>query len=225
METFKRVDLDDLQGDKVVKLSEAVFRIILLILAVIGFFKNDFIKIYNGSLLFYALLALAISYVPDLVKKTTKLYITSELRFIFLIYIFLAQFLGEIGDFFNKVSFWDTMLHLLSAFYFTLIGYIIVYLTVYKKETEKQVSLLFASLFAFSFSNTIGIFWEIFEYLVDIIFDFNMQKSGLVDTMDDLIACVIGSAITCLLYVYDIRSKKFSILSISVNKFVEINKK
>ena len=34
---------------------------------------------------------------------------------------------------------------------------------------------------------TIGVIWEIFEFTMDHVFDLTMQKSGLPDTMTDLI--------------------------------------
>ena len=95
MGSFKRIVLKDLKGDKAIKFGETVFRIILLVLALIGFFRDDFNEVYQGSLLFYALLALAISFIPNLVKKAMKVYITAEFRFVFLIYVFLAQALMD----------------------------------------------------------------------------------------------------------------------------------
>ena len=39
----------------------------------------------------------------------------------------------------------------------------------------------------------IGVIWEIFEFSLDYVIGLNMQKSGLVDTMGDLIVNSIGS--------------------------------
>ena len=41
--------------------------------------------------------------------------------------------------------------------------------------------------------------WEIFEFGMDQLFGFNMQKSGLVDTMWDLIVDAVGAAVIALL--------------------------
>ncbi|MGH7573673.1 MAG: hypothetical protein ACREM1_00880, partial [Longimicrobiales bacterium] len=41
--------------------------------------------------------------------------------------------------------------------------------------------------------------WEIFEFGMDQVFGLNMQKSGLVDTMWDLIVNVIGAGAIALL--------------------------
>ena len=50
-------------------------------------------------------------------------------------------------------------------------------------------------LLAFAIAVTVGAMWEIFEFLMDLWFGLNMQKSGLTDTMGDLIVDVIGAGI------------------------------
>ena len=62
-----------------------------------------------------------------------------------------------------------------------------------------------ALMVSFGFAVTIGTLWEIFEFLMDWFFGFNMQKSGLVDTMTDLLINAIGAAIAAAIgyfYVY-----------------------
>ena len=49
------------------------------------------------------------------------------------------------------------------------------------------------ALFSFSFAIAIGVVWEIFEFFMDISFGLNMQKSGLIDTMGDLIVDSLGA--------------------------------
>ncbi len=46
---------------------------------------------------------------------------------------------------------------------------------------------------AFSFAVSIGTLWEVFEFGMDILFGLSMQKSGVIDTMDDLIVDAIGA--------------------------------
>jgi hypothetical protein len=45
---------------------------------------------------------------------------------------------------------------------------------------------------------TIGAVWEIFEWTVDLSFGTNMQKSGLPDTMGDLVVDMIGGGLGAL---------------------------
>ena len=48
---------------------------------------------------------------------------------------------------------------------------------------------------AFVSATPLGALWEIFEFDMDQIFGLNMQKSGLVDTMWDLIVNALGAAV------------------------------
>ena len=55
------------------------------------------------------------------------------------------------------------------------------------------MSPLLIALFSFTFSLALGALWEIFEFSMDQIFLTNMQTSGVVDTMWDLIADALGA--------------------------------
>ncbi len=81
----------------------------------------------------------------------------------------------------------------------------------------------FVALFSFLFAVATGAIWEIFEYGMDTLFGLNMQKSGLVDTMWDLIVDTLGASIISLLgYVY-MRRGTGSFLERWIGKFVAGN--
>ena len=226
MELFKLLSLKNgVKADKAAKFAESSFRLVLVILSVAGLIWPDFIETYQASLTYHALMTLAITYIPDLLRATTKIYIIPEFRFIYLVYVFVSQFLGEIADLYVTISWWDKMAHLISAFFITIIGYVVVYLMTDDKVTGRRVSLTFATIFAFSFSAMKGVLWEVFEYLMDVAFRLNMQKSGLVDTMEDFIVCVAGSLLACIIYIYETKKKRPAFVSRCINRFVETNKK
>jgi len=62
----------------------------------------------------------------------------------------------------------------------------------YSKESVGARPLAL-SIFSFSFAIAIGTMWEILEFSLDQLFGFNMQKSGLLDTMTDLIIDAVGA--------------------------------
>jgi len=84
-------------------------------------------------------------------------------------------------------------------------GFLLVYLLNESKRVALHMTPGFISLFAFSFSVTIGTLWEIFEFAMDQLFGLNMQKamlsdsSGLTDTMWDMIVNAIGALIISFL--------------------------
>lgn len=216
---------DDLKADRIVTFCENIFRVFLIILIIIGFFKNKSIIMHHGSLLYHSIMTLSMTFILGTIKKITKTTIIAEFRIFFLIFLFIAQVLGEMADFYEKVVWWDKMAHVASAFILTIVGYIIVYMMTDHNEPQKKINLKFASIFAYSFSMTIAVLWEVFEYVMDNAFGFNMQRSGLVDTMIDLIICVFASLVICIIYIYDIKKGKNSFVTNSITKFVAKNKK
>lgn len=205
-------------------LLELLFRFVLVIFAIIGLIWQEFLLTYQGTLFYHAVMTLLIALVPDLISKMTKYNLTIELRSAFLIFIILAQLLGEIFDFFNRFFWWDKMLHFISAFFITLIGYAIVYINAKSgRQQPYRMGLAFASTFAVSFSIGIATIWEIFEYLMDTYWDMNMQKSGLIDTMEDLIFCVIGSLFACYIIVYGKKKDRPHLFALAVDRLVDAN--
>ena len=91
------------------------------------------------------------------------------------------------------------MLHSGSAFLLGILGFLLVYILNEKEEIGLDLKPGFVALFAFMFAVGMGTIWEIFEYFIDQVFGLNMQKSGLQDTMWDLIVDVIGAAIISFL--------------------------
>ena len=82
----------------------------------------------------------------------------------------------------------------------------------------------FVALFAFVFAIGLGTIWEIFEFGMDSLFGTNMMKSGLKDTMCDLIVNCIGALTISVLGWGYLRTEGYdSFLERWVHKFIERN--
>jgi len=93
-----------------------------------------------------------------------------------------------------------------------------------KKEINLDLNPNFIALFAFMFAIGIGVLWEIFEFFMDQIFGMNMQKSGLIDTMWDLIVDVLGAAVISILgWGYIKTREKDSFLERWIDEFIHKN--
>lgn len=100
-------------------------------------------------------------------------------------------------------------------------GFIILF--VIHKKGKIEAKAFWLVIFSFSFALAIGVLWEIFEFSMDQVFGFNMQKSGLIDTMWDLIVDALGAFLSSLAgYLYLKGEDKFS-FSFFMNKFIERN--
>lgn len=181
----------------------------LLVLAIItGILTNQ----YEG--IFLALLTLWLTFFPNIMERRFGVCLPSSVQILITLFIFAAQYLGEMHGFYERFWWWDIMLHTTSGFVLGSIGFMFVYLLKDKYDTNIKLSPFFIVLFSLCFAITIGVFWEFFEFGMDRLFGFNMQKfrgpgeNGLVDTMTDLMVGSIGALFVSIWgYIY-IREKK-----------------
>jgi len=132
---------------------------------------------YENVLL--CILSLVLFLLPAFVEKTFKIDLPNILEIIILIFIFSAEILGEINNFYGIFNNFDNILHTINGFLCASIGFSLIYLLNENIESFK-LSPLFVSIVAFCFSMTIGVFWEFFEYGMDKYFNMDMQKDEYV---------------------------------------------
>lgn len=137
----------------------------------------------NYENVFLCGLTLLLLTIPSLVQITFKVELPTTLEIIILIFIFAAEILGEISEFYLVFPFWDTVLHMLNGFLAAAIGFSLVDLLNRSERTVFQLSPLFTAIVAFCFSMTIGVVWEFFEFGMDSLFNLDMQKDTVIHTI------------------------------------------
>ena len=138
---------------------------------------------------------------PAIISKTWHLVLPVELDFLVTAFIVVHFILGEIQGFYLKYWWFDLVLHSGAGFIFGIIGFIWSYMLFFMNKVKSQPWVIV--IFSVSLAMAVGTIWEIFEFFVDQFFGFNMQKSGHLDTMFDLIVCLFGSLIVGILgYLY-----------------------
>ena len=98
------------------------------------------------------------------------------LEIVILLFIFAADILGEIAEFYILVPHWDTALHTINGFLFAAVGFAIVNMLNEDKRIAMRLSPVSVALVAFCFSMTIGVLWEFFEWGADLLLGLDMQK-------------------------------------------------
>lgn len=104
------------------------------------------------------------------------LYVPDVLEIIIIFFIIAAEVLGEMGSFYVKIPYWDTMLHTLWGFLAAGIGFALVDILNRSDSTSLNLTPLFMAVVAFCFSMSVGALWELFEYAMDSFLGFDMQK-------------------------------------------------
>lgn len=166
-----------------------------------------------------SLVVLFFSFMPTIVSKNYRIRLPIEIDFTVTLLLYLHFVLGEFSHFYVKISWWDILLHGGNSIILGFLGFILAYaLLLTSKMSTKPI---LASLFSLSFAVFVGVLWEIFEFGMDYFFGFSMQKSGLVDTMTDLMVDVAGALFVSLAGFFYMKKKKEGIFSRLLKKILE----
>lgn len=143
---------------------------VLIRSVMLGYWDNAFI----------CLLVLFLFLLPSVLERRLGISFPSGLQIVIMIHIFAAEILGEIGCYYVRVPWWDTVVHTVWGFLCAAIGYALVDILNRKDSTHFHLSPAFLAVVAFCFSMTIGVLWEFIEFAADRIFMLDMQKDTVV---------------------------------------------
>ncbi len=152
---------------------------------------------------FSGMVVLLLTFVPALLERRLRVRLPIEVSLFVCLFLFASFALGEVRDFYEQVWWWDLVLHGSSSFVTGLIGFLAVY--VFYMTHRIRIAPIYVAAISFGTAITVGTIWEIFEFLMDRSFGFNMQKSGLVDTMTDLMVNALGALIAAAFGYYYVR--------------------
>lgn len=160
---------------------------------------------------------------PLWLNRRFHIYLPPETELLAILFLYATLFLGEFGNFYDRFWWWDILLHTGSGFMLGLVAFILVFVLNHAPRTELKLSPEFIALFAVVFALAGGAIWEMFEFGMDAIFGYNMQKSGLVDTMWDLIVALAGAVVVSAMgYVY-LRSGRETFIVPMMERFLRAN--
>ncbi len=140
-----------------------------------------------------------VTVLPLVFRRRFDVYIPPEFEVLAVLFVYASLFLGEVHGYYARYWWWDVVLHTGSGFLLGILGFLLVYVLNERPDIDLHMRPRFVALFAFMFSVGMGALWEIFEFAMDQLFGMNMQKSGLVDTMWDLIVDTVGALVIALL--------------------------
>lgn len=158
-----------------------VLRLIVIVIGVRMFLRRD----YEAAAL--CLLVLALFLMPSFLERKLHISLPSTLEKIILLFAFAAEILGELGLYYVRFAWWDTMLHTLNGFLCAAIGFAMVDILNENPKAKFQLSPLYMAVAAFCFSMTVGVLWEFFEFGMDRLLLFDMQKDTVVHTISSVL--------------------------------------
>lgn len=145
---------------------------------------------------FVTLAALVLTVLPGLLAGRVGLRLPPSFLAAIALFVLATLYLGEVRDFYGRFWWWDMVLHFGSAMGFGILGFLLVLMLFHGDRFAAPPWAL--GVLSFCLAVTVGTLWEVFEYAMDSLFGFNMMKSGLPDTMGDLIVDAVGAALAAL---------------------------
>ena len=168
-----------------------VLMALILTITVFSAFAGLWENVFTGVLATLLLL------IPPFIEHNFHVRLPAALEILAYIFVFCAEILGEIGDFYRLFPLWDDILHTFNGFMFAAFGFCLVDIFNKEKRFRLELSPFFLALVAFCFSMTIGVLWEFFEYLADTVLSTDMQKDSIRSIINSVsIPNDIGSKVT-----------------------------
>lgn len=220
--------------NKMEKRKKFIFSIVLVSLVVSVFYAiymftqapetaeyaGDRVKTDYVLMILQCLFGAVVIFLPKKVEDHFEIDIPNMIEIIYFIFLYCAIYLGEVQNFYFRVPFWDNILHFFSAAMFGALGFILVDFLTGIEKLNLRLSPFFVSFFAFCFSITCGVVWEIYEFLADGLLGTNMQKfvtyagetligrEAIRDTMEDFIVNTLGALLVVVFGYFYLRKKR-----------------
>ena len=156
-----------------------ILRFLVIICMILQILRGDL----NNALL--CLLSLILLFAPLFIQNKLEITLPNDLEIAIYLFIFSAEILGEIDNFFGIIPYWDIILHTINGFLATAVGFSLVDL-LNKNSKNINLSPFYLCLVAFCFSMTIGVLWEFFEYGCDKFLNVDMQKDTVIQKISSV---------------------------------------
>ena len=152
-------------------------RLSVILMLILQFFNRN----YENVLL--CVLTLVLLVLPAALERKLRIDLPDTLEIIIMLFIYAAEILGEIQSFYITFPYWDTMLHTMNGFLCAAIGFSLVDLLNRNERVSLTLSPFYMAVVAFCFSMTVGVIWEFFEFAMDHLLLFDMQKDTILNTI------------------------------------------
>ena len=182
--------------------------IVYIVTSLIGFYfnyiNNDLTAFFMG---FVALIT------PLLLPFIFYLFKLKATKTIYIINIIFMYFASLIGSCFNgyDLPFFDKILHFSSGIFASLLAVILFYIIKKEKKIVEHQEYKIFILFVFNTNLAIAMLWELFEYMMLILFNnacINHYKTGVHDSMTDMLCALVAGIIIIFMIKRSYQQKK-----------------
>ena len=171
----------------------------IFVVTISALFERQWLGGFAGSIV------LLLTFSPAIIERRLRLALPVEFTLVTCVILYASFALGEARDFYEKIWWWDLAIHGLSGLMMGIIGFLIIY--VFYMTNRIRIAAGWIATITFAMAVCVGTIWEVFEFLMDEFLGLNMQKSGLIDTMTDLMINATGAALAALLGYFYVRDR------------------
>jgi hypothetical protein len=180
----------------------------------------------NWENVFLTAIVILLTLVPAFLFRRYRVVIPAEFQLVATAFVFLSLFLGSALDFYYHFWWWDLVLHTASGFLLGIIGFLALFVLNQTDRLRPGMTPAFISFFGVTFAVTLGVAWEIFEFVADTVRPgLNMQstETGVRDTMVDLIVDTAGAVAVALMGYAYLKRGRYSFIADGVRAFIRKN--
>lgn len=170
-----------------------------------------------------SIIGLVVTFIPTMMKKFFDVEIPAEYEIISLLFIYGALFLGDVRGLFAEFWWWDILLNFVASIALGVVGLTVLYV-LYRDKKIKANPIIIAFL-VFCFTLALGAVWEIFEFFLDTVYNFNLQGGDLTDTMSDMITTALGALVVSVAGYSYVKNGRMKVISEYLVKVIERNPK
>ena len=199
-----------------------ILRFLVILCMILQILRGDL----NNALL--CLLSLVLLFAPLFIQNKYEITLPDGLEISIYLFIFSAEILGEINNFYGIIPHWDTCLHTINGFLATAVGFSLVDL-LNKNSKDINLSPFYLCLVAFCGENKPIILDNIGKTLIydtdgNLLYTVNdgYLDIGLNDTMKDLFVNFIGAVCFSIFAYIGLKNNRKSSV---VKKFVPTKEK
>ncbi len=189
----------------------------------IGFYQ---LTVHGIGLAWMGWISLLYLLIPPLARKIFRLRPAYLIDMVLYIFIFFAFDLGVALKLYARFQTMDLIAHILSGFVFAEIGLCIYFYLRADKQQPMGYGRGLACIFSFFFTGFVAVVWEIIEYVGFLLTGHDSQcvaATGVGDTMEDMIVCLVGGLVMCLLMFVHLKGKHKLFLFAPSDEFFRVN--
>ena len=138
---------------------------------------------------------------PMLITRLLRFPIPQDCRTLYYCFVFCTVVVGSSLYGYSRIPYWDKWFHFFSGLLISAAGLIICHLFFYSLKGTMTGRRTLYVLFPFLFNLAVAALWEVYEYMLYVLFGIdavNHLTTGVNDTMQDIIVCLLGGILFSL---------------------------